>query len=240
MNPDGWDSRTRLLIGDAAADRLAAASVTVAGLGGVGGYVAEALARSGVRRLTLIDADVVALSNINRQLIADVHTVGEPKSELWRRRLLGINPALRIDARQEFITAENVPELLADAPGFVADAIDTVAPKVALMAACVRSGIPLISSMGAGGRMDPAQVRYGTLADTSGDGLARTLRTRLRREGIDLRSVSVVWSSEMPERRAVIDLDERNKRSSFGTLVTIPALFGLYMANYIIRKITGI
>ena len=240
MNPDGWDSRTRLLIGDAAADRLAAASVTVAGLGGVGGYVAEALARSGVRRLTLIDADVVALSNINRQLIADVHTVGETKSELWRRRLLGINPALRIDARQEFITAENVPELLADAPGFVADAIDTVAPKVALMAACVRSGIPLISSMGAGGRMDPAQVRYGTLTDTSGDGLARTLRTRLRREGIDLRSVSVVWSSEMPERRAVIDLDERNKRSSFGTLVTIPALFGLYMANHIIRKITGI
>lgn len=240
MNPNGWDSRTRLLIGDEAADRLASASVTVAGLGGVGGYVAEALARSGVGRLTIIDADVVSLSNINRQLIADVHTIGEDKSELWRRRLLSINPELRIIARKVFITEENVPNLLADNPDFVADAIDTVAPKAALMTACVRNGVPFISSMGAGGRMNPAQVRYGTLAATCSDGLARTLRTRLRRLGIPLGSVPVVWSTEMPERRAVIDLDERNKRSSFGTLVTIPALFGLYMANYIIREISRI
>ncbi len=103
MEADSWDSRTRLLIGDAAADRLAASTVVVAGLGGVGGYVAEMLARSGVGRLVLIDADVVSPSNINRQLIADVNTIGQPKTELWRQRLTAINPTIRIDARQEFI-----------------------------------------------------------------------------------------------------------------------------------------
>lgn len=240
MEAASWDSRTRLLIGDAAADRLAASTVVVAGLGGVGGYVAEMLARSGVGRLVLIDADVVSPSNINRQLIADVNTIGQPKTELWQQRLTAINPTIRIDARQEFITPENVPEPLAGRPDFVADAIDTVAPKVSLMAGCVQADIPFISSMGASGRMDPAQVRYGTLDATVGDGLARTLRTRLRKLDIPLKSIPVVWSAETPERRAVIDLDERNKRSSFGTLASIPALFGIYMANYIIRKITGI
>lgn len=237
---DSWDSRTRLLIGDVAANRLGAASVLVAGLGGVGGYVAEMLARSGVGCLVLIDADNVAPSNINRQLIADIGTVGMPKTELWRQRLTAINPAIRIDARQEFISPDNVPELLDLRPDFVADAIDTVAPKVSLLAGCVQAGIRLISSMGAGGRLDPAQVRYGTLDVTAGDGLARTLRSRLRKMDVCLRSIPVVWSTEMPERRAVIDLDERNKRSSFGTLASIPALFGIYMANYIIRQISGV
>ena len=127
-----------------------------------------------------------------------------------------------------------------DDSAIAADAIDTVAPKVELMRRCVEQEIPLISSMGAGGRLDPSQVCYGTLATTQGDGLARTLRTRLRKMNVAINNIEVVWSRELPERRAVIELMEQNKRSSFGTLATIPALFGIYMANKIIREITGI
>ena len=240
MSSDSWDSRTRLLLGDENADRLRAATVMVAGLGGVGGYVAEVLARSGVGNLILIDADDVALSNLNRQIIATHNTVGRPKSEVWRERLLSINPDLHVDARREFITPDNVGLMLQPRPDFVADAIDTVAPKVELMRRCVEQEIPLISSMGAGGRLDPSQVCYGTLATTQGDGLARTLRTRLRKMNVAINNIEVVWSRELPERRAVIELMEQNKRSSFGTMATIPALFGIYMANKIIREITGI
>lgn len=237
---ESWDSRTRTLIGDEGAVKLASSRILIAGLGGVGGYAAEVLARSGVGALTLIDADTVSTSNLNRQLIAMLDTIGESKPELWRRRLKGINPELQIDARMEYLTADNIPEILTECPTYVVDAIDTVAPKTALITECMERHIPLISSMGAGGRFDPTQVRYGTLADTNGDGLARVLRQRLRKLDYDPAKVEVVWSPEVPGRRSVINLSEPHKRSSYGTLATIPALFGIYMANYIIRKITGL
>lgn len=239
MDAEGWDSRTRLLLGDEGAGRLANASVLVAGLGGVGGYVAEILARSGVGKLVLVDADTVSESNVNRQIIALRDTLGMSKAELWRQRLGKINPALTIDARDMFLTPDNIPPLLDCGCDYVADAIDTIAPKCALIRECVVRGNAIVSSMGAGGRLDPSQVRYGTLDKTCGDGLARTLRQRLRRQETDIRNVKVVWSSEEPARRAVINLDERNKRSSFGTLASIPALFGIFMANLIIRDIAG-
>lgn len=220
--------------------RLANATVLVAGLGGVGGYTAEVLARSGIGSLIIVDADVVSLSNINRQLIATFSTVGQPKTHMWQQRLSDINPNLRIDARCEFISPDNIASLLDSGIDFVADAIDTVAPKCALIRECMESGVPLISSMGAGGRLDPSQIRYGMLAQTQGDGLARTLRQRLRKQGVDVGKVPVVWSTEEPGKHAVIDLEERNKRSSFGTLASIPAIFGIYMANYIIRKISSV
>lgn len=236
-----WDSRTRRLIGDAAADRLAGATVFVAGLGGVGGYVVEILARSGVGKLIIADADTVGLSNLNRQLIATRQTVGLPKTELWSKRLQSINPELEINAIPMFLTPENIPVILDDSrPDYVADAIDTVAPKCALIAESMMRDLPLISSMGAGGRLNPEMVRYGMLSDTSYDGLARTLRTRLRKANLNINKIQVVWSAEMPERRAIIDLDERNKKSSFGTLATVPALFGIFMANKIIRDIAQV
>lgn len=237
---DSWDSRTRRLIGDEGARRLQQSRVFVAGLGGVGGYVAEMLARSGVGCLILVDADCVSLSNINRQLIADTATVGIPKTDLWTKRLTAINPDIEIIARREFITPDNVAGLLDIGCDYVVDAIDTIAPKCALLRHTLERGIPLVSSMGAGGRLDPTRVRYGTLADTRGDGLARTLRQRLRKMQIDVRRIPVVWSEEEPVRGSVIDLEERNKRSSFGTLASIPALFGIYMANYLIRDISAV
>ena len=240
MEAESWDSRTRTLIGDESAAKLSRSTVLVAGLGGVGGYAAEVLARSGVGRLILVDADVVSTSNLNRQLIAMADTIGEPKSELWSRRLLNVNPDLRIEAVSEFLTPENIPLLLEHKPDYVADAIDTIAPKTALIADSLQRGIPVISSMGAGGRLDPTKVQYGTLADTQNDGLARVMRQRLRKLDVDLKKVDVVWSVEQAERRALISLDERNKRSSAGTLASIPAIFGIYMANLIIRRITGL
>lgn len=237
--PELWDDRTRTLLGDEGVDRLAAARVLVVGVGGVGGYAAEMLARAGVGHLTLIDADDVAPSNINRQLIALHSTIGQPKTELFGHRFRDINPAVRVDGRREFLTPEMVDTLLDEGFDYVIDAIDTVAPKVSLIAGCMRRGVRVISSMGAGGRVDPSKVEYADLWDTVEDGLARAVRQRLKRLGLR-RRLQVVSSREAPHRHAVIDLDLRNKRSSYGTLATIPAIFGIMLAARVINHIAGV
>lgn len=232
----GWNSRTVTLLGDAGVKALAEARVLVVGVGGVGGYAAEMLARSGVGRLTLIDADSVADSNINRQLIALHSTVGEPKTELFAARFRDINPRIEVDARREFITPESVGPLLAEGYDFVVDAIDTVAPKVALIAEALRRHVPIVSSMGAGGRIDPSKVELTDLWATSEDGLARAVRQRLKKLGLR-RPLKVVASREAPRRYSLIPLEEQNKRSSFGTLATIPAIFGIHLASHVINRL---
>ena len=153
--PENWDNRTRRLLGDERADRLNQACILIVGVGGVGGYAAEMLARSGIGRLVIIDADNVAESNINRQLIATASTVGEPTVILFAERFHDINPRASIEARMEFVTSENVESLFdGHTYDYVIDAIDTVAPKVALLEHCLLHNIPVISSMGAGGRVD--------------------------------------------------------------------------------------
>ena len=228
-----WDDRTRLLLGDEGMTRLAQTRALVVGVGGVGGYAAEMLVRSGVGRITIIDADSVSVTNLNRQLIALADDVGKPKVELFAERFRRINPEVEVDARCEFITPESVEPLLDEGYDYVVDAIDTVAPKVALIAACLRTRTPLVSSMGAGGRLDPTRVGYFDLWETREDGLARAVRQRLKKMGLR-RPVAVVASTEPPRHSAVIELDERNKRSSFGTLATIPSLFGIFLANKVI------
>lgn len=232
----GWKERTLSLVGEEACRRLADMKVCVVGVGGVGGYAAEMLARSGIGYLTLIDADDVAPSNINRQLIALHSTIGEAKSDLFARRFRDINPEICVDARKQFLTPEGVEALLDEGYDYVIDAIDTVAPKVALIAACLRRRVPVVSSMGAGGRTDPSKIAITDLWSTSEDGLARAVRQRLKKLGLR-RPVKVVASSEAPRRRALIPLEEPNKRSSFGTLATIPAIFGIQLAAYVINKI---
>lgn len=175
------DSRTLALIGEEALSQLHAARVLVVGVGGVGGYAVEMLARTGVGHLTLIDADCVAPSNLNRQLIALESTIGQPKTGIFASRILDINPDIEIDARPEFLQACAVATLLDEGYDFVLDCIDTVAPKVALIAECLRRNIPLISSMGAGGRTDVSKVTYSDLWETREDGLARAVRQRLKR-----------------------------------------------------------
>lgn len=234
-----WYDRTETLLGQDAVSRLASSRVLVAGVGGVGGYAAEMLARTGVGHITMIDADNVAVSNINRQLIALHGTVDESKVELFAQRFRDINPEIETKTLQQYITAENVPELLGDGYDYVIDAIDTVAPKMALIIHCLTHKIPIISSMGAGGRIDPTRVGYFDISETREDGLARVVRQRLRKEGIR-HGLEVVASTEAPRRRSVIELNDPNKRSSFGTIASIPAIFGIFLANKVIIKLAAL
>lgn len=233
---ESWQARTLTLIGAEAARRLADARVAVVGVGGVGGYAAEMLARSGVGHLTIIDSDAVAPSNINRQIIALQSTIGQAKTDLFAARFADINPDLHLDARCEFLTPESAATLAAEPFDFILDCIDTVAPKVALIAAAMRSGRRIISSMGAGGRTDATKVVRTDLWQTREDGLARAVRQRLKSLGLR-RPLPVVASTEAPRRQSIIEINTRNKRSSLGTLACVPAVFGIFMADYALNRL---
>lgn len=231
-----WDERTRTLLGEDAVNQLARKRVLIVGCGGVGGYASEMLARSGVGHLTLIDSDCVATSNINRQIIATHDTVGESKVELLAKRFKSINPDISVDARQLFLTPEKVDDLLSESYDMIIDAIDSVAPKVMLLEESLRRHIPVVSSMGAGGRIDPTKCGYFDISETRNDGLAREVRRRLRKAGFS-GGLTVVASTESPEQHSILTLDEQFKRSSYGTLATIPAIFGIMLANRAILEL---
>ena len=233
-----WMQRTSLLLSEEMTIRLQSCRVLVVGVGGVGAYAAEMLVRAGVGRMTIIDSDSVALSKINRQLVALHSTVGLDKVDVLAKRLNDINPHLELSARKCYLDVEGVDVLLQEGYDFVIDAIDTVAPKVALLAACMRQGIPVVSSMGAGARIDPSQIRYADIADTFHCGLARAVRTRLRKMGVKGK-LPVVFSTEVPRAEAVQEVTgERNKRTTVGTVSYMPAIFGCYLAAYVIRILT--
>lgn len=237
---DEYNSRTALLLGEEAIGKLSRSHVLVVGTGGVGAYAVEALARSGVGRLTLVDADTVAPSNLNRQLPALRSTIGEPKVEVLRRRVLDINPDCQVKAIGAFVTPEGASPLVEGlAPDYVVDAIDSVAPKVALIESCLRRKVKIISSMGAGGRIDPTQVRYADIAETFHDGLAREVRKRLRKAGIT-KGLQVVFSTEQPRRSALTLTDAMPfKTSPFGTVAWLPAIFGLMLAARVVNRLSA-
>ena len=245
-----WKQRTVQLVGTEAADRLAGAHVLVVGVGGVGAWAAELVCRAGVGEMTLVDADTVSVTNINRQLPATHTTVGRLKVEVMRERLLDINPALRLHIHPSFLTEEGVPALLDTLPAtnaFIIDAIDTIAPKCALIMEAVRRGIPIVCSMGAGAKTDITQVRFASLADTFHCGLSKAVRTRLRQAGKEcgnaalaarLMKVPVVFSAEQADLRAIVRVEgERNKKSTTGTISYLPAAFGCYLAEYTIQHL---
>lgn len=236
VSPESWDDRTFTLIGEDAMARLSRARVLVVGVGGVGGYAAEMLLRSGVGYLTLVDADEVALTNLNRQIIATLPDIGKPKVELFAGRFAAINPGAEINPVQEFLTADNVAPLLDSGFDYVVDCIDTVAPKVALIMECWQRHLPVISSMGAGGRVDPTKCGYFDLWETREDGLARAVRQRLKKSGMR-RPLKVVASTEAPRSASLVMVESTNKRSSYGTLASIPAIFGILLANHVLRHI---
>jgi len=230
-------SRTALLVGEAGLARLAAARVAVAGVGGVGSYAAEALARAGVGHLTLIDSDLVAVSNINRQLHALGSTVGLPKVAVMAERLQQINPALVLTPRQTLITPDNVPELLSPGYNLVLDAIDSFSAKLALLRGCVEQQIAVISSMGAAGKLDPSQVRIADLSESHGCRLARKVRKEMRRTGI-CSGVTVVYSAEPCAIDCLGEADSGDDtRRPLGSISYLPATFGLYMASAAIRHL---
>ncbi len=239
MTVNEYNSRTALLIGAEAIDVLSRSHVMVVGVGGVGAYAVEILARAGIGQLTIIDGDTVSPSNLNRQLPALVSTLGHAKVEVMKDRVRDIAPECRVDARMEFLDAESISSLIVTLkPDFVVDAIDSVKPKVELIWQCLRNKVKLISSMGAGGRLDPSKVKYADIADTYNDGLARAVRQRLKERGVS-HGVKVVFSTEPPRKDSLLLTDELPfKVSSYGTAPWLPAQFGIMLGAYVVNKLT--
>ena len=234
-------SRTRMLLGEDAMARLASARVAVFGIGGVGGHVVEALARSGVGTLELIDNDTVSLTNINRQIIALHSTLGMPKVEAARARMLDICPQTRVITHQAFFTPETADRFDFTQYSYVVDAIDTVSGKIELAVRAHAAGVPLLSCMGAGNKLDPTAFEVTYISKTSVDPLARVMRRELRKRGIE--HLTVVYSRE-PARTPLPDLDmeaERGQRRSVpASNAFVPAVAGLIAASKVIRDIAEI
>ena len=235
---EDWKQRTRLLLGEEKSERLRQAHVLVVGVGGVGAYAAEMLCRAGVGRLTLVDADTVQRTNINRQLPALHSTLGQPKVEVLAARFRDINPEVELTVLPVFLKDENIPQLLDAARyDFVVDAIDTLAPKCHLIAEALRRRIKIVSSMGAGAKSDITQIRFADIWDTYHCGLSKAVRKRLQKMGIR-HKLPVVFSTEQADPKAVLLTDdERNKKSTCGTVSYMPAVFGCYLAEYVIRRL---
>ena len=233
---DTWQERTELLLGPGGLGRLAAAKVLVVGLGGVGAAAAEMLARAGVGSLTLVDADTVSTTNINRQLPALHSTVGRPKTEVVGERLLDINPSLKLVQIREFINEESIPSVLQPEYDFVVDAIDTLSPKIALIQWCLANRQRLVSSMGSGAKTDATAVRIADISKTRMCPLAHMLRKRLHKYGIQ-EGFLAVFSEERPVEGAMVQEETRNKRSNVGTVSYLPAVFGCVCAQAAILAI---
>jgi tRNA A37 threonylcarbamoyladenosine dehydratase len=230
-----WLERTSLLLGDEKLKKLQNANVLVVGLGGVGAYAAEMIARSGVGRMTIADADTVSPTNINRQLIALHSTIGKEKSELMADRLRDINPEIELTVVNRFIKDDETDTLLdSDKFDYVVDAIDTLSPKLALIKGCLDRNIPLVSSMGAGAKTDPTKMEICDIAKTHHCPLAHMLRKRLHKIGIRS-GFRAVFSPEPVREGAMILCEEQNKKSNTGTISYIPALFGIGCASVVIR-----
>jgi tRNA A37 threonylcarbamoyladenosine dehydratase len=220
--------RTELVLGAENLKRLHAAEVAVVGVGGVGGYTAEALARSGVGTLILIDHDVVALSNLNRQIVALESTIGRPKVEVLAERIAQINPDCRVIAHQEYYSRESHSRLLPDTLDFVADAIDSVRAKADLIEACLKQGIPIVSSLGAGNKVDPTLLKITDISKTHTCALARAVRGALRKRGIE-KGVTVVFSEEKTVGK--------KEGSTPGSTAFVPGAAGLILASWIVRQL---
>jgi tRNA A37 threonylcarbamoyladenosine dehydratase len=235
-------SRTRLLLGTAGLDQLATTSIAIFGIGGVGSYAVEALARAGVGRLTLIDFDVVGISNLNRQVHALTTTVGRVKTEVMAERCRLINPAMEVTALTEAYDAGNAERLLAPRFDYVLDCIDLITAKLHLIAACKQHQLPLLSSMGAANKWDPTAIRVGDLFATQNCRLARIMRKELRQRGVTT-DVEVVYSTEgfrpLSAGRQLVDTNGsyQQRRAPLGSVPWIPSIFGLTMAGTVIPKV---
>ena len=234
-----WLERSELLFGKIVLDELKRANVLVVGIGGVGAYAAEMLVRSGVGKITIADSDTVSVTNINRQLIALHSTIGQLKTEVLAKRLMDINPKLSLRVVPEYIKDEKTDEILdSEKYDYVVDAIDTLSPKLALIKGCLDRKIPIVSSMGAGAKLDPTKMEICDISKTHHCPLAHMLRKRLHKMGIR-KGFKAVFSAEPPKEGAMILCEEQNKKSNTGTISYIPALFGIGCASVVIRGLIG-
>jgi len=240
-------SRAEMLIGCEALNKLKNSKVAVFGVGGVGSFTVEALARTGLGSFALVDDDVVCLSNLNRQLHATHNTLGRPKVEVMKERILSINPEAEVAVYQRFYTPETGQELLKTDYDYVVDAIDTVSAKIDLAVRCSELGIPIIASMGAGNKMDPTLFRVADIYSTSVDPLAKVMRRELKKRGVA--KLKVVYSTEQPLTPQVGDMDfsiENNatrgqgkRRSVPGSISFVPSVAGLIIAGEVIKDLIG-
>ncbi len=226
--------RTALLLGEHSLTRLAGARVAVFGIGGVGGHAAEALARSGVGKLDLVDKDTVSISNINRQAIATTKTVGRLKAQVMKERILEINPEAEVRAYNCFFLPETAGEFDFKEYDYVVDAVDTVAAKIALAVQAQQAGVPIISSMGAGNKLDPTQFEVADIYQTSVCPLARVMRRELKKRGIG--GLKVVYSKEEPIRPKAQEL-EASGRMAPGSVAFVPSVAGLIMAGEVVKDL---
>ena len=230
-------ARTELLLGKDAVEHLSHCRVAVFGIGGVGGYVCEALARSGVGYLDLIDNDKVCLSNINRQIIATMKTVGEYKTRVMKNRILDINPEAVVNTYECFFLPETAADFPFDQYDYVVDAIDTVTAKIELVMQCRKAGVPIICSMGAGNKLDPTQFRVADIYKTKMDPLAKVMRRELKKRGVT--KLKVVYSEEEPICPAESEPQSNGRRSTPGSTAFVPSVAGLIIAGEVIKDLTG-
>ncbi len=233
-------SRTERLLGTEAMQRLKGAHVAVFGLGGVGSYAAEALARSALGKLTLVDMDVVCISNVNRQLVADLKTVGRKKTEVMRERIADINPDAKVFCYDFFYSEKSADAIDFTGMDYIVDAIDTVASKITLICRAQAAGVPVISSMGAGNKLDPTRLEVADIYKTSVCPLAKVMRRELRARGVA--ALKVVYSREEPIRPAEdtrIRAECTYKRQPPGSVSFVPPAAGLILAAEVVRDLTG-
>jgi len=243
MNPGGphpgWQERTIQLLGKESFEKLKHSNVLVVGMGGVGAMAAEMICRSGVGRMTIIDADTIQPSNVNRQLPATHASLYQDKVEVMGDRLKQINPGLELTMINEFIMEERIPEILHEAFDYVVDAIDTLTPKINLIYHTVNKGLKLASSMGSGGKVDPSQIRVADFGDTYNCRLAYLLRKKLRKMDVH-GGFNVVFSTEQVPKEMIIPVEgEPNKKSTVGTISYIPSIFGCMLASLVIRDLSS-
>jgi tRNA A37 threonylcarbamoyladenosine dehydratase len=237
MNDISWLSRTSLLIGEEKLRTLTTKHVMVVGMGGVGSFAAEFIARSGVGEMTIVDGDVVDPTNRNRQLPALSTNHGQPKAQIMSERLLAINPELKLHVVQDFVNPDMVRELLLRKPDFLIDAIDSITPKITFIKLAYESRIPLVSSMGAGAKLDPTQLRVVDISKTYNCPFAQQIRKNLKNMGIK-KGVKVVFSPEEPIKESLMLTDGKNyKKSAYGTISYMPATFGAVTASVAIRRL---
>lgn len=229
--------RTENLIGEEGLSRLRDAHVAVFGVGGVGGYIIEALARSGVGTLTIVDSDTVAESNINRQIIATYNTIGMSKVDAMKERILSINPEAKVNVRNCFYLPENADEFDFSEYSYVADAVDTVTAKINIVMKAKEVNVPVISAMGAGNKLDPTKFQVADIYKTSVCPLAKVMRYELKKRGV--KKLKVVYSTELPVKpKSVLPVEGNSKRRSTpGSIAFAPSVMGLIMASEIIKDL---
>ena len=233
--------RTKLLIKEEGMQKLKKANILIFGIGGVGGYVVEALTRSGVSHLTLVDNDIVSETNINRQIIATYETIGQPKVEVMKKRILSINPEAKIETKQCFYLPETANQFDFSQYDYVVDCVDTVAAKISIVVEAKKNNVPVISAMGAGNKMHPEMLEVSDISKTEVDPLAKVIRTSLRKLGIN--HLKVVYSKEIPldinEDDPDAELKEKSGRPAPGSNAFVPSAMGLIMASEIVRDLIG-